>query len=1095
MNIKITQLHISSRYLEKINYFFKVLALCCITHLNTYASEELLLDSKRINNSKKINSLKNDNDIFSSHYLLDFTSINDQKNDINGIIYDEFGTPLPGATIIIVGTKGGVITDFDGKFTVKLKMGDKVQVSYLGYKSVTIEYNGQKELTIHMESDVSALDDVTVVAFSKQKKASVIGAITTVKPSDLKIPSSNLTTSFAGRIPGMVSYQRSGEPGQNTAEFYIRGITSFGYNKGPLILVDNNEVTTEELSRLHPDDIASFSVMKDATATALYGSRGANGVILVTTKEGVIGKAKISVRMEQASSSPTQTVDLADPITYMRLHNEAVRTRDPLGNTPYSPQKINNTIAGNNPAVYPANDWRKMLFKNEAINRQVNLNVSGGGKVARYYVAGSYSNDTGLLKVDGTNNFNNNIKLDRYMIRSNINIDITETTEAKVRLQGAFDQYSGPIDSGSDLYKKVMRTNPVLFPATFEPDEANQNTKHILFGNADTGGFLNPYADMVRGYKEYYTSQVSAQFELKQDLSVLLKGLSLRGMFNTNRHSHYNISRGYNPFYYKIGMYDKAADEYTLNVLNEDTGTEYLGYGEGPKEIKSTTYYETALNWNDTFNEKHEVSGLLVATARERVEANAGDLQRSLPYRNLGYAGRATYAFDSRYLFEFNFGYNGSERFSEKERFGFFPSVGYGWIVSNEKFWQGKIANTINKLKLRYTYGIVGNDAIGSRDDRFFYLSNVNLNDGSNGANFGTYGNDYSRNGVSISRYANDEITWEVAEKYNIGLEIGLWNKLDIDVDVFSENRTNVLMNRSAIPSTMGLQANVQANVGEASSKGLEFSFNFNHSFNKDFWITAMGNFTYATSQYEVYEEPDYPNEPWKSRIGDPIAQYYGYVAERLFVDDDEVKNSPTQFGDYRGGDIKYKDLNGDGKITDLDIVPLGNPHSPEIVYGFGFSGGWKGIDFSTFFQGLGRTSLFIDPYSTSPFINQQSALLQVYADNHWSEDNRNVYALWPRLSETIVGNNMQTSSWWVRDGSFLRLKAIELGYTIPSKITLKANIEKFRFYMNGTNLLTFSKFKLWDPEMGGDEPGDGRGNGLGYPIQKVINFGLQISF
>jgi TonB-linked SusC/RagA family outer membrane protein len=1075
MNKKNTSVYDGSIHLKKLTFLVNLFLFCCFSLSTSYASGGLEL----INSSKKTNSFKNFPEVLISTYKLEVF----QEIVVNGKVTNPDGDPVPGATIIILGKPGGVITDFDGKFTLTLNIGDEIKVSFIGFKSETIKYKGQKEFLIQLKEDLSALDDITIVAFSKQKKESVIGSITTVKPADLKIASSNFTNSFAGRVPGMVSYQRSGEPGQNTSEFYIRGITTFGYKKDPLILIDNNEVTTQELSRLNPDDIASFSIMKDATATSLYGSRGANGVILVTTKEGKIGKAKISVRIEEAISSPTKMVELADPITYMQLHNEAVRTRDPLGVTPYSQQKIANTIAGVNPYIYPANDWQKMLFKEQSTNKQVNLNISGGGQVARYYIAGSYSTDNGMLNVNGKNNFNNNINLDRYMLRSNINIDITKTTEAVVRLSAAFDEYSGPIDGGSDLFRKVMRTNPVLFPATYQPDLANQNTQHILFGNAGTGDFLNPYADMTKGYKEYMTSQISAQFELKQDLNFLLKGLSLRGMFNTNRYSNYDINRFYNPFYYKVGVYDRNNDTYILDVLNEESGTEYLGYSEGNKDINSTTYFEAALNWSETFSKKHAVSGLLVSTMREKVYANSGDLQRSLPYRNLGYAGRGTYAYDSRYFMELNFGYNGSERFSKKERFGFFPSIGFGWLVSNEKFWQGKIKNTVNKLKLRYTYGLVGNDAIGNEYDRFFYLSNVNLNDENNGSSFGTYGNTYSRSGVSISRYANDKITWETGEKYNIGIEIGLWKELDIDADFFSEYRTNILMDRSSIPTTMGLQAAVRSNVGEASSKGVEFSFNYNHSFNKDLWITAMGNFTYATSKFEVFEEPEYPNEPWKSRIGNSLASNYGYVAERLFVDEEEVRNSPVQFGDYMAGDIKYKDINKDGKISELDMVPMGYPHSPEIVYGFGFSGGWKGIDISGFFQGLARTSLFIDANATSPFINQQNALLKVYADNHWSEDNRDIYALWPRLSET----RMQPSNWFLRDGSFMRLKSVEIGYTLPNRISNKIYLKNARIYMIGNNLATFTKFKLWDPEMGG--------NGLSYPIQKVISFGMQLSF
>ncbi len=1019
----------------------------------------------------------------------DRSSILQDQRKITGTVADDSGAPLPGVTIMVKEKMRGVITDLDGRFEIQVSNDDVLEFSFIGFESTSIPVEGKTSMVVTLKEKVDELDEVTVVAFAKQKKESVLSSITTVDTKDLKVPSSNLTTALAGRMAGLISYQRSGEPGRDDASFFIRGVTTFGYKKDPLILLDNNEVSAQDLARMQPDDIASFSIMKDATATALYGSRGANGVILVTTKEGVEGKARINIRFENSLSTPTKRVELADPITYMRLHNEAIKTRNPLGVTLYSQNKIDNTIAGGNPYVYPANDWYKILFNDVANNQRLNMNLSGGGRVARYYLAGTLNNDNGVLKVDRKNNFNTNINLKRYMLRSNVNINVTKSTEAVVRLQGTFDDYTGPLNGGDAMYSSVMQANPVLFPAYFEPDEANTFTKHILYGNYDNGQYNNPYAEMTKGYKDYTSSQIFAQVELSQKLDFITDGLSLRGMFNTSRYSFFDVSRYYTPFYYMVSRYDKAEDEYKLRLINENSGKEYLEYQENTKDINSTTYFESALNWDQTYAEKHAVSGLLVFTLREQIYANAGDLQKSLPYRNIGYAGRFTYAYDSRYFTEFNFGYNGSERFSQKERFGFFPSVGLGWIVSNENFWNEGLKQTISKLKFKATYGLVGNDAIGSADDRFFYLSNVNMNNGGKGASFGTYGNSGGRtlNGISISRYPNADITWETAEKYNLGVELGLWSKLEIQADLFRENRTNVLMDRSAIPSTMGLQANVRANVGEARSQGVDMSLNFNHSFNKDFWITALANFTYATSEFTVYEEPDYEEMPWLSFVGQSLNQNWGYVAERLFVDDDEVRNSPIQFGDYGAGDIKYKDVNGDGKISSLDKVFMGYPMSPEIVYGFGFSSGFKGWDLSVFFQGLGRESFWIDPTSTAPFINQQNALLKVYADSHWSEDNRDLYALWPRLSETISENNTQSSTWFMRDGSFLRLKSLEFGYTLPASVVSKAKITKLRIYASGTNLLTFSKFSLWDPEMGG--------NGLGYPIQRVFNLGLQLSF
>jgi TonB-linked SusC/RagA family outer membrane protein len=1029
---------------------------------------------------------------------------------INGTVSDNTG-PLSGVAIRIKSTTQGIVSNDNGEFSIVVQSeADTLQFLLTGYKTEEARIGQRRILSILMTEESTELEEVTVVAFGTQKKESVIASITTVNPSDLKVPSSNLTTALAGRMAGLIAYQRSGEPGRDNAEFFIRGVTTFGYKKDPLILIDSNESTTQELSQMQPDDIASFSIMKDATATALYGSRGANGVILVTTKEGSEGKARVNIRFEEALSRPTDMVDLADPVTYMKLHNEAVLTRNPLGRAPYTQSKIDNTVAGGNPYVYPANDWYNLLFKDYTLNHRLNFSVAGGGSIARYYLAGSVINDSGLLNVEGKNNFNNNVKLNRYMLRSNVNINLTKTTEAIVRLNGSFDDYTGPMYGGQDMFNRVMLSNPVLFPPYFLPDEKHIYEKHVLYGNSGSDyRFVNPYADMTRGYMNSTTSQLSAQFELKQKLDFITEGLELRGLFNTSRYSYFDVSRFYFPFYYEVFTYDKRTDEYGLLALNDDgaqAGTEYLDYSEGGKTITATTYFEAALNWLRTFNEKHAVSGLLVYTMREQLNSNAGNLQKSLPYRNISLAGRATYAYGSRYFLEFNFGYNGSERFAEKERFGFFPSAGLGWYVSNEKFWPEELSKTVNKLKLKATYGIVGNDAIGDENDRFFYLSNVNMDNSGMSSSFGTYGNQGGRslNGVSISRYANDNITWETAKKLNLGIELGLFNKLDIQADLFTEYRENILMNRAAIPSTMGLQETPRANVGEAASRGIDISVNYNHSINKDFWISGMANFTYATSEFKVYEEPDYSGTPWKSHVGRSLNQEWGYVAERLFVDDEEVRNSPGQFGEYLAGDIKYKDVNRDGKITELDKVPIGYPKSPEIVYGFGLSTGWKNIDFSFFFQGLARESFWISlnhDYSwdgdrrgyklksigTTPFVGGASALLKVYADDHWSEDNRNLYALWPRLSETYVDNNRETSTWWMRDGSFLRLKSVELGYSLPQKVAERIYMTGLRVYVSGTNLLTFSKFKMWDPEMGG--------NGLGYPVQQVFNFGIQLSF
>lgn len=1007
-----------------------------------------------------------------------------QKNTVKGTVLDDINEPLPGATIKTSAGKS-TVTDLNGRFSIEANPEEKITVSFISFEEVVITVDSRKTYDIVMRPQENMLDELVVVGFGKQKKSDLVGSVSSINVSDLKkVSSSNMTTMMAGNIAGMISYQRSGEPGADNADFFIRGVTTFGYKKDPLILIDGIEVSSTDLARLQPDDIANFSIMKDATSTAVYGARGANGVILITTKEGKEGKMSISVRFENAFSKPTRNIELADPITYMRLGNEAVLTRNPLGILPYSKSKIDNTLAGINPVVYPATDWQRVLFKDYATNQRVNLNASGGGKVAQYYLTATFNQDNGVLNVDKRNNFNSNINLKTYSIRSNVNFNLTNTTKATLRVSGTFDDYTGPVEGGTEIYNMVMHSNPVLFPAYYEPDASNLATKHILFGNYGKANYINPYANQVRGYKDYSRSKVDAQFELKQDFSFWLKGLSLRALFNTSRNSYFDVVRGYSPFYYNIGSYDKETGEYTLAALNETSGTEYLGYYEGDKQVSSSTYLEFMANYDRTFAKKHAVSAMMVYILRNSITGNAGDLQRSLPFRNMGLSGRATYSFDNRYFGEFNFGYNGSERFYKTNRFGFFPSAGVAWNISNEAFW-ASLARVVSKLKLRATYGLVGNDAIGNDYDRFFYLSNVNMDDGGRGATFGTYFS-YNRPGVSISRYANQDISWEKARKTNLGVEVSLFNKFNIEADYFTENRTNILMNRASIPSTMGLSAGVKANVGEAKSRGIDGSIDYAESFGRYFWIKARANFTFATSEFIVYEEPHY-KEGYLSHVGKSLSQEWGYIAERLFVDEAEVSNSPRQnFGLYGAGDIKYRDVNGDGQITELDRVPIGYPTSPEIMYGFGVSLGYKNIDFSCFFQGSGRSSFWIDPRTTSPF-NNETQLLKAYAESYWSEDNRDLYALWPRLSSTINENNAQQSTWFMRDGSFLRLKSLEVGYTLPAKWMSKLRLSNARIYVNGTNLFCLSKFKLWDPEMGG--------NGLGYPVQVTFNTGINISF
>ncbi|AYL93904.1 SusC/RagA family TonB-linked outer membrane protein [Mucilaginibacter celer] len=1054
------------------------------------------------------------------------------KITVVGTVTDTLGVKITGANIAAENVKNvGTTTDNNGRFVLDVTPGTSLRISYVGFIDQHIIVTADnRTLNIRLKEQKLLAEEVVVTAFGKkERKEALVGSVTSIKPAELKIPASNLTNALAGQAAGIISYQRSGQPGQDNASFFIRGVTTFGYKRDPLILIDNVELSTNDLARLNVDDIASFSILKDASATALYGARGANGVILVATKEGKQGPAKLNFRSEFSSSQATQTLNLVDPIQYMNLYNEALLTRNPTLPLKYPQSKINNTIntingtPGSNPYVYPAVDWFGMLFKKRATTQRNDLNISGGGPAARYYIAGSYNIDNGVLRTDIRNNNNNNVNFKNYQLRSNVNVTLTKTTEIVVRLSGTFSEYNGPITTdgsfASDLYNVAIHTSPVDFPAYYQPDAANANVQHILFGNVGLAGssdnniqFNNPYASLLRGHKNSSESRMSAQFELNQDLRWLTDGLKFKTIFNTNRYSYFDSQLSYSPFYYNIASYDRDANSYTLQWLNpKPTGnnvpTEYLSYNRNTPNANTFFYLQTALEYNKPFGNGHNINTTLIGTAQQTLYSSAIDprtgtttLPYSLPFRNLGLAGRLTYSYKSRYFIETNFGYNGSERFSANHRYGFFPTIGGSWVISNEKFWDPSI---IDRLKIRGSYGKVGNDAIGSQ--RFFYQSDVQLNEGYNYAQFGI-NNQYERKGVTIRNYANPDVTWETSKQTNLAVEATLFKNFNFVAEFYRNNRYDILQQRSNTPTSEGLESPTSANLGKVDSKGVDLSLDYKQSFANTGWAQIRANFTYSTNKYKYIEEPDY-KEPWRHFIGQPISRGYGYIAERLFVDDQEARNSPTQifkgqdaYGNNvngilpQGGDIKYRDLNGDGKIDYLDQAFIGYPTTPEIVYGFGFSGGFKGFDLSAFFQGQARVSFFVDPNKVSPFIpsNEKyiygnTQVLQDFADSHWSEEHQDLYALYPRLGTTLSSelNNLQASSWWLRNGAFLRLKSVELGYALPKGISKTLHVNNCRIYFNGLNLVTWSPFKAWDPELGG--------NGFAYPIQKVFNLGLTV--
>ena len=1043
-----------------------------------------------------------------SLFLLGKLSAQDTRITVKGTVRSDSAL-MPGVSVFLKSDSTVVAnTNEAGEFSIKVPSNGTLVFSYIGYLRIERPVKGEPRIDVRMVSDgAKNLDEIVTVAYGTQKKASLVSSITSVNTADIKGPTSNLTTMLAGRIPGMISFQTTGEPGKDNASFFVRGLGTFGAGKiDPLILIDNIESSTDDLARLQPDNIAGFSVLKDATATAVYGARGANGVVLVTTKSGQIGKIKFGIRLENSASQNTQNIAMADNISYMEDANEAVLTRNPLGALLYSQNKIDHTAKGDDPLLYPNNNWLAQLIKKTAINQRANVNISGGSEKAKYYVALSYNLDNGNVRSSSLNGFNNNIKLQSYSVLSNVTLSLTQTTEALISLKGQFDDYSGVIpgtdeygnalSGGATVYHNAIYSNPVAFPAIY-PSSMMPYAKHPLFGNAPIPGstnnlYTNPYAESLSGFQATNTSTMTAQLSLKQNFDFITKGLSANAMAYTTRYASFAVTRQVSPYYYASDLVDGKL--VGINLLNDgSTGnpypapTEYLTYAPGDKALNTTFYMQTAVNYNRVFGQKHSVGGMVIGTLRNYLTGNAPTLQLSLPSRNEGISGRFTYGYDNRYLIEYDFGYNGSERFEANHRFGFFPSIGGGWVVSNEKFFE-PLLKTVGNLKFRFTYGLVGNDQIGNANDRFFYLSQVGL-DGSVAGGFGKLFN-YSKNTVYTSRYANPNISWELSHQTNIGMDLTLLHDLKITVDAYHQYRTNILMYRTTIPISMGLQATPSANVGKAESNGVDIAMDYLRTLDNSLWIQARGTFTYAHSKVLVNEEPVYAaNNANLSHVGHSVSQIYGLVAEKLFIDQVEVNNSPTQYGNVLAGDIKYRDVNGDGKISSNDFVPMGYPSVPEIQYGAGFSVGYKNFDLSAFFQGTARVSFMIDPIAISPFYNQHG-LLDAIAKDHWSEDNRNAYAFWPRLNinSDVVGggptyNNNYASSWWLRDGSFLRLKSAEIGYNLTAHSLKKLHLANARIYVNGINLLTFSHFKTWDPEMGS--------SGLGYPIQKVFNIGI----
>ena len=1010
------------------------------------------------------------------------TAPNGEMTVAGTVISSADNQPIVGANIYVEGTNVGTTTDAGGNYKLTVPASAKtVTVSFLGYDTKKISVRDIHLFKLITLADASnKLEDVVVVGFGVQKKESLVGAVQSVKPSDLQTSSSNLSTSFSGKIAGVIAVQKSGEPGADGANFWIRGISTFGSGQSPLLILDGVEITNQMLNNIPPETIESFSVLKDATATALYGSRGANGVMIITTKNGRDSeKMTINLRAEFGASAPTRVPKVADGVTFMETYNEACATR---GENPrYSREKIMGTKLGLDPYVYPNVDWYDMLFKDCTFNQNFNFNMTGGAKKIDYFLNASVYNENGIMRKPEASKFDTNINAQKYLFQANVSADATKTTRVSLKMNTQLHYRHAPIQSVSDLFAYAMTGMPCEFPATLPGEESDTFVRFGTNNAWNSGFFTNPYAQLCRGYGDQFRGHFTSALTVNQNLDFITKGLSATGMATFYNRVYSAVYRSFTPFMYQLTDYniDEAGNySYTSNSTN--TGTTYLGTTRGKDGYRELAF-QAKIDYARTFG-KHDVGATIVYMQKER-NMNISDEQEyaALPYRQQGLAGRVTYGFDKRYLFEANFGYNGSENFAAGKRFGFFPSVAVGWVISNEPFWKG-IKEQVNLFKLRASYGLVGNDVI-SKDyaDRFPYLTTVDMGQG-----YDVYiGNNFERKyGPILSVYGNPNATWEESRKLDIGVEIGLFDSLNIIFDWFKEKRSGIFMQRTSLPSTFGMSGITPwTNIGKVDNSGVDISVDYNKAFSKDLILSLRGTFTYAHNEIVEMDEPKY-KWAYQYKAGHPINSIQCLIAEGLFRDEEEIASSPSQdiyatTYPIRPGDVKYRDLNDDKIIDDNDMCWTGNPTVPEIIYGFGFSLKYKGFDCSAFFQGQGKVSILM--YNYHPFATAAtpgSGLMQWIADEHWSEDDPNPKALYPRLSPLWNNNNTKASTLYVRNGKMLRLKTAEIGYTY----------KKMRVYVSGTNLLTFAPFKYWDPEKGS-------GNGLGYPLQRTYNLGFQFNF
>lgn len=1039
-----------------------------------------------------------DRQIFISGKAPASTEQQQNKRKISGRVTDIKGEPLIGVNVTVDGDANGSITNMDGLYEIFVtKKSVVLKFTYIGFKTSEIRTNASTNIyDVTLEEQVNELEETVIVGYGTQRKISNIGAQSSMKMEDIKTPSASLTTTLAGRLAGVVAVQRTGEPGKDAADIWIRGISTPN-TSSPLVLVDGVERSFNDID---PEDIESLTTLKDASATAVYGVRGANGVILIKTKPGKVGKPTVSADYYESFTRFTKMVDLADGITYMNAANEAMRN-DGIA-TKYTEDQIRNTIAGKDPYLYPNVDWLKEIFNDWGHNRRVNVNVRGGSEKVAYYASVSYFNETGMTVTDkNINTYDSKMKYSRYNFTTNLNIDVTPTTKVEIGAQGYLGEGNYPAISSADLYNAAMSISPVEYPKMFFV-----NGEAFVPGTSTNNNFNNPYSQATRrGYDNLTKNQIYSNLRVTQDLDMLTKGLKLTAMYAfdvyNEIHVHQDRAESTYNFLDTSVPYDMNGQPILQRIYE---GSNVLSYTQETSGNKKT-YLEASLNYDRTFNDDHRVSALFLFNQQSKLLYPKGTLEDAIPYRMMGIAGRATYSWKDRYFAEFNIGYNGAENFSPKHRFGTFPAFGVGWVVSNEKFWQ-PLSKAVSFLKIRYTDGKVGNSEVSDR--RFMYLDQMKEN--------GDYGYKFGPNGTKWSGYETVnmavDLIWEESRKQDLGIDLKLFNDdLSIVFDLFKERRENILLKREhSIPSFLGYNTSAPyGNIGIIENKGFDGTIEYNKRINKDWVIALRGNVTFNKDKWIQGELPEQKYE-WMNQYGHNINGVKGYVAEGLFTQaeiDDMArweslsdankaitpKPFASQFGTVKAGDIKYKDLNNDGQIDAYDQTYISRGDVPTTVYGFGFTVGWKDLSVGMMFQGVAGAERVLNGSSVNPF-NGGGGSGNLYSNigDRWTEENPDKNAFYPRLSygsETTSNiNNFQKSTWWVRNMNFLRLKTLQISYNLPKPWVNKVHLKNAAVYVMGTNLFTLSRFKLWDPELNTD-------NGASYPNTTSYSVGINFTF